>query len=272
MEIHFSKYHGAGNDFVIIDDRNEIISKLEKTRLHEWVKSVCHRNFGVGADGLMLLKRHNSTDFSMTYFNSDGKEGSMCGNGGRCIAAFAHHKNIAAANMQFMAVDGLHHAEIINLAPGQTHIRLKMKDVSFNGAFSDPLTLDTGSPHYVTFVTNLENMDVVFLGRNIRNSIPYRENGINVNFAEIFSNHIYLRTYERGVENETLACGTGATATALAAFLKGVTIKNQAVNIVTPGGWLKVSFEHSAQENLFTNVWLEGPAEKVFEGVLPFSL
>lgn len=266
MTIQFSKFHGAGNDFVIIDDRESVLSTLEPDQLNRMIYQICHRHFGIGADGVMLLTKGEGVDFSMRYFNSDGREGTMCGNGGRCISAYAYIKGIAGKDCSFLAIDGLHKAEIVDVRAGKSHIRLQMKDVSFNGPFTDPMTLDTGSPHYVTFVSNIENMDVNFLGRSIRNSAPYRESGINVNFAEVFSDYIFLRTYERGVENETLACGTGATATAISAYLKGIAQPGKPVNIHTRGGVLKVSFSHLPAECLFSDVWLEGPAEHVFSG------
>lgn len=256
MAIEFYKYEGAGNDFVVIDNRNGSFDRSD----NNLVKNLCDRRFGVGADGLMLLQNHEEADFEMVYFNADGFEGSMCGNGGRCIAAFAHHLNLTGSSTSFMAVDGVHEALVLT----PDHIRLKMTDVPIHEKDGDHYFLDTGSPHYVVFTDGLDEIDVYTEGRKIRYSERFRQTGTNVNFVEPHSEFLSVRTYERGVENETLACGTGVVASAISAALAGK-INNSEVVVHVRGGSLKVSFDRDGA--FFSNVWLEGPARKVFEGV-----
>ena len=254
MEITFFKYQGTGNDFVLIDNREERFPK-DNTEL---VAKICDRRFGVGADGLMLLENHPTTDFRMVYYNSDGKLSSMCGNGGRCMVHFAKHLGIISEKTTFEAVDGLHEATI-----DKDWVSLKMADVKRINVAEDFAFLDTGSPHHVEMVTGLKDFDVFSKGRDIRNKI-YGEEGANVNFVEQIEDSIFsVRTYERGVEDETLSCGTGVTAVALAMFETGKTKKNS-VTLKTPGGQLKVRFEKARDG--YKNIFLEGPAIQVFKG------
>lgn len=254
-KIRFSKYQGAGNDFILVDNRDNSFNRADEAL----VKRLCDRRFGVGADGLMLLQNKENYDFEMIYYNADGREGSMCGNGGRCIVAFAHDLGIITDKTDFLAVDGIHHAflsaELVNL---------QMIDVHEFGRDGDAYILQTGSPHYVCFVTNLKEKNVFQDGHSIRNNATYANDGINVNFIEKEENGYFLRTFERGVEDETYACGTGATAAAMAVALQ----LNLEGDIVIPirvlGGQLYISFHK--KENSFTNVFLKGPAQFVFEG------
>lgn len=254
MKIKFFKYQGAGNDFIIIDDRKRQFPQLENT-----IRFLCDRHFGIGADGLILLQDDANSDFRMVYFNSDGRESSMCGNGGRCIAQFAHDLGMIENKASFTAVDGLHEANI-----QQKTIRLKMANVAKVEVFENHLFLNTGSPHHVEFVENISEIDVKNYGRKIRYEAPYFEEGANVNFVESIDGSLKIRTYERGVEDETLACGTGITAAAIAAFESGK-IRGNKIEVMAIGGNLLVEFERNHSGG-YQNVWLTGPAEKVFEG------
>lgn len=274
MRLHLYKYHGAGNDFILIDDRANRIKLSWKQ-----IKLLCDRRFGIGADGLMLLKKSKNHDFKMIYYNSDGFEGTMCGNGGRCIVAFANYLGIDSYN--FEAIDGIHTATIKKKTDDNSEliIKLEMKDVEE----CHPLTknsyiVDTGSLHYVTFVKDLDNYPVFEKGRKIRYS-PQFEDGINVNFVEPSDKYLAIRTYENGVEDETFACGTGSTATAIVAYYLGIaphkilksTTKESMVERVeyhlkAKGGNLKVEFcVNPKNRNNFKKVYLTGPAKKVFE-------
>ena len=261
MDIQFTKYHGTGNDFIIIDQRY-----CDHEFSHDEVRFLCDRHFGIGADGLMLLNHHPDYDFTMTYFNSDGHESTMCGNGGRCITAYAVRSGqIHRDNIRFMAVDGLHDALIVDPNPASMRIRLKMKDTMIGHVYDDGIFLDTGSPHFVTFCNNLDQVDVFHQGRSLRYDRRFEPGGSNINFVESLSGQIKVRTYERGVENETLSCGTGVTASALAlAYLeKG---SRDHYHISTRGGELSVFFKHDKGQ--FTDVWLEGAATFVFSGTI----
>ena len=260
MQIEFYKYHGTGNDFIILDNRTnqyEGLSELE-------IKSICHRRFGIGADGLMMLCVEEGYDFRMKYYNADGKEGSMCGNGGRCLVQFAYDMGIKKDTYHFIAVDGPHDAVIkINGLIG-----LKMQDVNSIQLNDTDVILNTGSPHFIRFVDNIKTVDVFTEGRAIRNSDTYKEHGINVNFVEKQDDSIKLRTYERGVEDETLSCGTGATAAAIAyATQLGV----NKVPIEVQGGLLEVEFNRIS-ENECNEIWLTGPAKYVFSGTIDSTL
>jgi diaminopimelate epimerase len=255
MELTFYKYQGTGNDFVIIDNRKAFFPK-EDTAL---VAKICDRRFGVGADGLLLLEKHKTADFKMVYFNSDGNLSTMCGNGGRCIVHFAKFLGIISENTTFEAVDGMHEATINN-----DWVSLKMNDVEKINASENHTFLNTGSPHHVEMVSGLENFDVFKNGRTIRNKI-YGKEGANVNFVEKQDTAIFsVRTYERGVEDETLSCGTGVTAVAIAMFETGETSENN-ITLKTPGGKLQVRFEKAGSH--YKNVYLEGPAILVFKGI-----
>lgn len=258
LSIPFSKYHGAGNDFVMIDNRTAFFPKEDQ----QLIERMCHRRFGVGADGLILLERAQGYDFSMVYFNADGRQSSMCGNGGRCIAAFARQLGVAnEQRLSFLAIDGPHLA-ILN-ADGT--VSLLMSDVQSMERGEDYFLLNTGSPHYVVFVENLQDINVVESARRIRYNERFRNEGVNVNFVEPHGDTLKVYTYERGVEDETLACGTGVTAAALAAATKHDDLSQGEFAIETKGGWLKVRFEKDAQGR-FNNIWLTGPAEHVFDG------
>jgi diaminopimelate epimerase len=256
MEINFNKYEGTGNDFVMIDNRNEIFPK-DNNKL---IAHLCNRQFGIGGDGLILLENDNETDFKMIYFNSNGDQSTMCGNGGRCLVAFANKLQIINKEATFMAIDGLHHATISD----NGIVSLQMKNVDSVDNSIDYVFLDTGSPHHVQLVSDLKNINVKENGAAIRYSELYGNSGANVNFVEqINSDTFSIRTYERGVEDETLSCGTGATAVAIAMKSIGKTTSN-AININVEGGKLEVSFDNN--DGKFTNVFLKGPATFVFEG------
>ena len=264
----FAKYQGTGNDFIMIDDREEVFA-IDDQKL---IEKLCHRRFGIGADGLIVLRNDVSADFKMIYFNADGFEGSMCGNGGRCIVAFAHHLGIFEEKTIFNAIDGLHEAQIANGI-----VALKMKDVMYiekgqdNG--EDFYWLDTGSPHYVSYTDQLSNFDVFDRGKTIRYSHRFSPKGTNVNFVErIGDRQLFVRTYERGVEDETLSCGTGVTACAIAESYANPSLNYSdlgasiEVKIRVLGGDLAVSYHKKGDH--FSNIYLKGKAEKVYEGNL----
>ncbi|HAW21202.1 diaminopimelate epimerase [Salibacteraceae bacterium] len=251
----FSKYHGAGNDFVIIDDRDESIGHLDATV----IKAICDRHFGVGADGLMLLRNDSEVDFKMVYFNSDGNQSSMCGNGGRCLVAFAKRLGVIDTDTEFSAIDGRHHATLLS----EDSVSLQMNDVaSLEVLDKSSVFLDTGSPHVVVTRKNIKEMDLVAEAQVIRNSERFVTDGVNVNFVELIDEAIHIRTYERGVENETLACGTGVTAAAIALHYLG--LSGESVNVKAIGGSLSVRFKFS--DNMYQDVWKTGPIKHVFEG------
>jgi len=264
MRIPFYKYQGAGNDFIIIDEREALLIP-ETPEKHKTISFLCDRRFGIGADGLMLLRNHPTYDFQMVYYNSDGYEGTMCGNGGRCLVAFADRLGVFVNNTVFWAIDGLHKANIIDRKGEELTVSLQMKDVTDISRIRDGFFLDTGSPHYVVFSDNIDAIDVFTEGRKLRYDPIFGEGGTNINFAQITSDTILIRTYERGVENETLACGTGITATAIAAFHGGMVNKTGHLNVRALGGSLKVSFQNPGL-SLYQEVLLEGPAKMVFQG------
>jgi diaminopimelate epimerase len=250
----FYKYHGTGNDFVIFDNRDGNISLTTAQ-----VKHLCDRRFGIGADGLMLLNTLNGYDFEMTYYNSDGRESSMCGNGGRCLTRFAFDIGIHKDTYRFMAVDGEHEATRAE----HGWINLKMKDVKHIENYHGDCILDTGSPHYVKSVDDVMNIDVYTAGKEIRFGKDFETKGINVNFVEeADSQKIIVRTYERGVEDETFSCGTGVTASALV-FAHNENGFNR-IEVQTKGGHLAVEFDKTGE--LYENIWLCGPAVFVFKG------
>jgi diaminopimelate epimerase len=258
MQIKFYKYQGTGNDFVMLDNREDFFPK-DNIQL---IEKLCDRRFGIGADGLILLENDADSDFRMVYYNSDGNESSMCGNGGRCLVAFAKQLNVINNKATFIATDGLHHATILE----NETVALQMKDVEEVKIDPEYVYLNTGSPHHVTLVNDLDVYDVKEHGATIRYSDLYGRVGANVNFvSQITENRFQLRTYERGVEDETLSCGTGATATAIAMNVIGKT-SSTAIDLDVEGGKLKVSFEKKG--NHYVNVFLEGPATFVFEGTI----
>jgi diaminopimelate epimerase len=254
MTITFNKYHGAGNDFIIIDNRDEVFNPEN----YSLVRNLCNRRTGIGADGLILIGRSSEHDFEMIYYNSDGFPGSMCGNGGRCSADFAIRHGIAGETMKFIAADGIHEA-----VSERGLIRLKMNDVNQISKVAGNYSLNTGSPHCIVFTSGLNDLDVYNEGKKIRWSLDYQPGGTNVNFVEPHENEIHVRTFERGVEDETLSCGTGVTASAIASVLSGHFV-SKTVNVRTMGGNLKVDFNISGDK--ITDIWLSGPATFVFEG------
>ncbi|MEJ0107125.1 MAG: diaminopimelate epimerase [Bacteroidota bacterium] len=263
MEIKFFKYQGTGNDFIILDNRKKEYSFLSTSEIH----ALCDRRYGIGADGLMLLNERNGYDFEMKYYNADGNESSMCGNGGRCLVKFAYNAGIHRSTYKFIAVDGEHEAEIDT----DETVSLKMKDVSGVKKFKGDYLLDTGSPHYVKMVNDVMNIDVYKKGYEIRYSKDFEKEGINVNFVEQLSDEdkIIVRTYERGVEDETYSCGTGVTAAALICYHNENGFND--VEVKTLGGTLSVKFDR-INEGRYTNIWLTGPAEKVFEGAIKLDI
>lgn len=258
MKIQFFKYQGTGNDFILIDNRKNEIS-LSKEQIHR----LCDRRFGIGADGLMLLQEKPGFDFEMKYYNSDGKTGSMCGNGARCMIKFVYQLGIHRDLYKFLAADGSHEAEI----DIDGIVSLKMNDVRTIRKFHNDFLVDTGSPHYIKMVTGVMDLDIYKKGFEIRYSKEFAEEGINVNFVEQTddTDKIIVRTYERGVEDETLSCGTGVTAAALVCYHNDNGFNE--VEVKTSGGKLTVEFDR-VDEDRFENIWLCGPAEKVFEGTL----
>lgn len=252
----FFKYQGTGNDFVLIDNRSSVFPK-NNTKL---IAQLCDRKFGIGADGLILLENDNSSDFRMVYFNSDGNESTMCGNGGRCIVAFAKYLKLIEDYTQFTAVDGLHKAEI-----SDNLVTLWMTDVNEILQRDTSYFLDTGSPHHVQVIDNIDQMDVKTEGAKIRYGV-YGEKGCNINFVSALRDDSFrVRTYERGVENETLSCGTGVTAVALAMHHAGLS-KAKVIEIKVEGGSLRVAFD--TVENGYRNIRLIGPATLVFKGTI----
>jgi diaminopimelate epimerase len=254
MKIHFYKYHGAGNDFILVDNRDrQIALSIEQ------IAFLCHRRFGIGADGLMLLQAIDNADFEMVYFNADGNESTMCGNGGRCIAAFAHRLGITGDTMEFMAIDGMHKAEVLQGG----NVALHMQDVHTIEFEKDYAILNTGSPHFIQWVDDAATIDVFARGREIRNRSEFQPKGINVNFVNRTKDGINIRTYERGVEDETLACGTGVTAAAIAAV--GKKKGSYTIPVKAMGGMLSVSFDKKS-ETTAEHIVLTGGATFVFEG------
>lgn len=258
MKISFSKYHGTGNDFILIDNR----AKKLFAHQYELFAFLCDRRFGIGADGLMLIEHHETLDFKMVYVNADGRESSMCGNGGRCIVAFARKISmLTKEKCRFMAIDGEHIATIDE----NNVVKLGMNDVVELEKHKNDLVLDTGSPHYIQFLEHLNGFDVDKNGRNIRQSESFIEEGINVNFVVATTqNSIEVATYERGVEGETYSCGTGVVAASIATAVKQSQYGFVEIAIKTKGGELGVSFQRN--ENHFTDVCLIGKATHVFDG------
>jgi diaminopimelate epimerase len=257
VKLHFYKYQGAGNDFILVDNRKNTVNHHNA----KLIAQLCDRRFGIGGDGMMFLQDKEGYDFEMVYYNADGQPSSMCGNGGRCIVAFAKYLGVIDKETEFLAVDGPHHAKISDTGDW---VSLQMIDVDTITKDADAYVLNTGSPHYVAFADELEKKDVFSDGHAIRNNETYKANGINVNFVEPHREGYFVRTFERGVEDETYACGTGVTAVALAMAKHN----NQTGTIETPikvlGGDLNIRFNYDG--TAFTHIFLEGPAKLVFEG------
>ena len=252
--IDFKKYQATGNDFILIDDRD----KTFPTDL-SLIPRLCDRRFGIGSDGLILIQPHETADFTMVFYNPDTSQ-SLCGNGSRCAVMFAHHLGMIGTECQFMAYDGMHEATILS----DLTVRLRMQDVQDVSMTADGMLLDTGSPHLIQNVDNLDTTDVVSEGKRIRFSEPFRKAGVNVNFVtRLGDSAIGVRTYERGVENETLSCGTGVTAAALSASFQEM---GSPISIHTRGGDLQVEFQADHESGHFSQVYLTGPAKYVFSG------
>lgn len=258
MILSFTKYHGSGNDFILIDQRStDWIPKKDE------IAWLCNRRLGIGADGLIVLTEKTGFDFGMIYYNSDGRESSMCGNGGRCLVAEAARLGRISNKAYFHASDGGHEAIILNSSGNISEIRLFMAGCHSLREYEDGIFLNTGSPHFVRFVDSTEDINVIEKGRELRYEARFAPEGSNVNFVSIHPDYLDVRTYERGVEDETLSCGTGVTASALAAALINP-VNRGYYHIKTRGGELKVGFHQSGRS--FDNIWLEGPACFVFSG------
>ncbi len=263
--MQFWKFQGAGNDFIMVDQREKQWLNPDDQTL---IERLCDRRFGIGADGLILLETEAAFDFRMVYFNADGRQSSMCGNGGRCIAAFAHQLGIIGKEGYFVAIDGEHRVHLTPETPeGNYWIELHMNDVKKIEKTGSEFVLNTGSPHFVRFVDDTNVVDMKQEGRAVRYSERFVKEGINVNLAEVTGpNDLRLRTYERGVEDETLACGTGVTAAALAFYqYKNRLQKHNELSVEARGGRLAVRFQHD-ENNGFYDIWLCGPAQSVFSG------
>jgi diaminopimelate epimerase len=260
MRVPFYKYQGTGNDFVLIDNRTNLFDRERR----DLVAKLCHRRFGIGADGFILLQNKDGYDFEMVYYNADGNESTMCGNGGRCIVQFAYDLGVIGAQTRFLAVDGPHDAQV---KEGMVH--LHMIDVSKITDYGDgTFFLNTGSPHFIRKVEKIDQFSVFEEGKKIRYSDRFQPGGTNVNFMEFVDGRLFVRTYERGVEDETYSCGTGVTAAAIVASLLGASTP---VAIKTLGGDLEVSFtKHDNQR--YTEVYLCGPAKQVFKGEIEIAI
>jgi len=260
LSLRFYKYHGTGNDFILIDNREDHFTPGK-----EIIAWLCHRRFGIGADGLITLNASGGYDFEMRYFNSDGQESTMCGNGGRCAVALADYLSLSPKKSRFHAADGVHTGSILNRDGDTWLVRLSMNDVTDYQYLGEDFIFNTGSPHLVRFISEADKIDIVREGRNLRYLDDFRPAGINVNFVEDEGGQIYVRTYERGVEDETLSCGTGVTASSLAyAAVKGM--EKGTIPVRTKGGILNLSFRRDGR--VFTEIILEGPAVKVYEGTI----
>jgi diaminopimelate epimerase len=264
-QMQFYKYQGAGNDFVMVDQRQQQWLTRADTATIAWL---CDRRFGIGGDGLILLQQSSGYAFEMVYFNADGRESTLCGNGGRCIVAFARDLGIVSTNCHFTAIDGAHDAVISATdTPRTVWVELKMGDISQVEQLPDAYVLNTGSPHYVRFVPDADALDMVAEGRAVRYNDRFKQEGINVNLARLHNtSQIDIRTYERGVEDETLACGTGVTAAVIAAHLeRNLSPGSYDIPVKAKGGALSVRYRRT-EDGGFTDIWLCGPAAMVFEG------
>ncbi len=259
-QLKFSKYHGTGNDFILIDNR-----EMDITLSGGQIAFLCDRHFGIGADGLMFLQPSDKGDFEMRYYNSDGGEGTMCGNGGRCMTAFARSLGLIDRQARFLAIDGEHESTVLSGSGNEIFVSLKMQDIDGAEVKDGNYIINSGSPHFVKFVANIDEIDPYAEGKKIRWGKEFQPDGINVNFVEIKNDHIIVRTFERGVENITLSCGTGSIAASVATSLTTGSATGK-VEIKTLGGDLTVRFTRNG--DIFTDIFLEGPAVKVFEGVI----
>jgi len=262
MKIPFCKYEGTGNDFILVDNR-----KLNWKPDEQTIAWLCNRHLGIGADGLMLLSEDPGLDFRMTYYNSDGRESTMCGNGGRCMTAFADLLGLGGNEKSFSAIDGNHESKILSRFNGGMQVTLHMLDVTVGEHDATHYYINTGSPHYVVFAKDVMHADIVEAGRKIRYGDRFAAEGTNVDLVEVFQDHLYVRSYERGVEDETLSCGTGVTASAIAVAME-IPSNPGFFNVQTRGGNLKVSFRQL--DNHFSDVWLEGPVKSIFRGEIEF--
>jgi diaminopimelate epimerase len=258
--LRFYKYHGTGNDFILIDSRND--SFVPVTTM---IAQLCDRRFGIGADGLIILNHVAGFDFGMRYFNADGHESTMCGNGGRCVVAFADYLSLGPGKSRFLAADGEHTGSVLRQDGNICHVRISMNDVDGYRKHGEDFILNTGSPHMVRFLKDVDKTDVVKEGQALRYLAEFQPGGINVNFVEEKERYIFVRTYERGVEDETLSCGTGVTASSLA-FAALRRLEEGIIQVRTRGGNLKVYFMRKGK--LFTDIFLEGPAVKVYDGTI----
>ena len=257
VQITFQKYQGAGNDFIMLDNRSGQYSSIQESL----IAHLCDRNRGVGADGLIMIEASNKGHFKMVYFNSDGKESSMCGNGGRCSVAFAHTLQMVPSECVFEAIDGLHKAVILS----DKSVQISMNDVSQIESYDDALVMNTGSPHCVVLKNDIDTLEIIKEATKIRHAELFKSEGINVNYiATNESGELQIRTYERGVENETLACGTGAVAAAIAADFWDLHCQKSPMIIKALGGTLKVGFVKT--ENGYEKIVLSGQAKFVFSG------
>ncbi|MCA6074367.1 diaminopimelate epimerase [Fulvivirga sedimenti] len=251
--IIFEKYQATGNDFILIDNRQKIFPNQL-----DLIPRLCDRKFGIGSDGLILIQEHPECDFEMVFYNPDTSQ-SLCGNGSRCAVKFARELGMIRDTCRFMAYDGIHEASIDEAGI----VKLRMQNVQNVRSLEDGMLVDTGSPHLIRYVQDIEAVDVAGRGREIRYSDPFKKGGVNINFVEVQGDQsIFVRTYERGVENETLSCGTGVTAAAIACGLRSMA---SPVQIKTKGGKLEVAFNENTDQT-FTDVYLIGPAQHVFSG------
>lgn len=262
MKLEFYKYQGAGNDFIMVDNRQNAVNHHNEA----FISRICDRRFGIGADGIMFLENEPGYDFKMVYYNADGKPSSMCGNGGRCIVAFAKHLDMIDTETNFLAVDGPHYAKI---SANGTWVSLQMINVNTVSRDKEAYVLNTGSPHYVQLAEGLKQKDVYAEGYAIRNNDTYAKEGINVNFVEPMDEGYFVRTFERGVEDETYACGTGVTAVALVMAKHHNQTGSISTQIKVLGGDLNIRFNTNG--NTFSDIFLEGPAVQVFKGAIEIS-
>lgn len=256
MKINFFKYQATGNDFIIINNIEKSFFLNEKI-----IKNMCNRNLGIGADGLILIEKNKKYDFYMKYYNSDGKEGSMCGNGGRCSVHFAKKIGIINnTNTLFKSIDGYHYASI-----KKNIVSLNMKNVELVKVYPEHIYINTGSPHHIIFKDKINNINVYKEGKKIRFNKKYIKTGVNVNFVKINKNILNVRTYERGVENETFSCGTGVTASAIAAYHIKKILYNKII-VKTLGGTLQVKFEKLLKS--YKKIFLKGEVNFVYKGII----